>query len=108
MRRFFRPGTLLNSRPHVLVGLAVVGFLAAKWLPSLSPLLYMVGVMVLAAMVGVAALLAVDRYLLPGLNLCEAIVERQNLAVALLLFGFAVIIAAGVLGVAIMGVTILQ
>ena len=49
-----------------------------------------------------------DRYLLPGLNLCEAIVERQNLAVALLLFGFAVIIAAGVLGVAIMGVTILQ
>ena len=105
---FLGKGTLLNSSPLVLVGLAVGGFLAAKYLPTLSPLLYMVGVVALAAALAVAAWLAVDRYLLSGVSTREEVVDRGNVAYALLLLGPALILAAAVLGVAVMGVTVLQ
>lgn len=102
--RLTRPGTLLNSSPLMLVGLIVAGFAAAKWLPLASPLLFLLGTMAFAGAAGVAAILAIDRYLVQY-NLIQAIQEK-NVAAALLYVAFALPVAAAVLGVALLGITV--
>lgn len=104
--RLTKPGTLLDSSPAKLAVLFVGGFLIAQYAPKLTDLFFLVGLPLLAVSTGLAGWLAFDRYFVKY-DLAK-IIEEKNVAGGLIYLSFGMIIAAGVLGSAIIGITMIK